>query len=98
MHLLLSDTTDVFHVDESGDSIQDVFSASVRTGQTELVQQYGRYYTLTIVRWLAEVFSKLSRSACDAHDVDAFFGVWEHLESFTVGDNYLKTRKIWPLS
>ncbi len=97
MHQCLSDSTYVFHVDESGHSIQDVFSASVRTGQTELVQQYGRYYTFTVVRWLAEVFLKLSRSACYVHDVDAFFGVWEYLESFTVGDNFLKTRKIWPL-
>jgi hypothetical protein len=49
------------------------------------------------VRWLAEVFSKLSRSACHAHDLDAFFAVWEHVESFTVGDNFLKTQEVWPL-
>jgi hypothetical protein len=49
------------------------------------------------VRWLAEVFSKLSRSACHAHDLDAFFGVWEQVESFTVGDNFLKTQEVWPL-
>src|SRR5262249_23318212 len=45
-------------------------SSSVRAGQTEVVQRFGRYYALTEVRWLAEVFSGL----CNRSNVDAFFG------------------------
>lgn len=78
--------------------MQDVLSASIRTGQTGIVQRFGRYYTLTLVRWLAEVFSDLSRTACYTHDVDAFFGAWEHLQTYTVEDSFLRTRKVWPLT
>jgi hypothetical protein len=77
--------------------MQDILSASIRTGQTGLVQRYGRYYALTVVRWLAELFSDLSRSACYTHHVDAFFGIWECFQTYTVDDSFLKTRKIWPL-
>jgi hypothetical protein len=88
----------VRHTTETGDPMQDVLSASIRTGQTEVVQRFGRYYTLRVVRWLAEVFSELSRTASYKHSIDAFFGVWEYLQSYTVEDSFLKTRKVWPLS
>jgi hypothetical protein len=83
---------------ETGDAMQDTLSASIRTGQTEIVQRYGRYYTLTVVRWLAEVFSRLCEEACYTHHVGAFFGVWEYFHTYTVDDRFLKQRKIWPLS
>ena len=94
---LMSPVSMVFYFDEEGDALQDVFSASVRTGQTEIVQCYGRYYTLLVVRWLSDVFSQLSRKACDDHNVDAFFGVWECFWTYLVDDKFLKNRKIWPL-
>lgn len=82
---------------ETGHPMQDVLSSSIRTGQTEIVQRFGRYYTLTVVRWLAEVFSELSRTASYTHNIDAFFGVWEYFQTYTVEDSFLKTRKVWPL-
>jgi hypothetical protein len=94
---VMSPVSMVLYFSESGDTMQDVLTASIRTGQTELVQRYGRYYALTVVRWLSEVFSELSRLACYTHNIDAFFGVWEYFQTFTVDDNFLKTRKNWPL-
>jgi hypothetical protein len=88
----------VLHVNETGDAMQDVQTSSINTGQTEFVQRYGRYYTLTIIRWLAEVFSELSSTACYKHNIDAFFGVDEYFQTYTVDDSFLKTRKIWPLN
>lgn len=87
----------VLHINEAGDAMQEVLSASIRTGQTEIVQRYGRYHTLTVVRWLCEAFSSLSRLACYEHGIDAFFGAWEYFQTYTVGDSFLKTRKVWPL-
>lgn len=95
---LISPFTRTLHINESGDAMQDVLSSSIRTGQTEIVQRCGRYYALKVVRWLAEVFSKLSNSACYTGNIDAFFGVWEYFDTYTVDDNFLKTRKIWPLN
>lgn len=94
---MLSKHAYVLYINEMGDAVQDVLSSSIRTGQTELVQQYGRYFALTVVRWLANLFSELSRSACYTHNVDAFFGIWEYFQTYTVDDKFLKTRRIWPL-
>lgn len=93
---LLSPISMVRHIDEEGGIMQDVLPASIRTAQTEIVQRNGRFYTLLVVRWLSDVFSKLSSKACDVHNVDAFFGVWEYFYTYQVDDKFLKTRKIWP--
>lgn len=83
---------------ETGEPSQDVLSSSIRTGQTDIVQRYGRYYALTVVRSFAGVFSDLSNLACYTYNLDAFFGVWEYFQTYTVPDSFLKTRKIWPLN
>jgi hypothetical protein len=95
---LMSPFTTALYINETGEAMQDVLSSSIRTGQTDIVQRFGRYYALTVIRWLAEVFSGLSRSACYTHNIDAFFGAWEYLQTYTVDDSFLKTRKIWPLN
>ncbi|RUT87465.1 MULTISPECIES: hypothetical protein [unclassified Mesorhizobium] len=88
----------VLYINEIGEAMQDVLTSSIRTGQTELVQRFGRYYALTVVRWLSEIFSDLSRSACYSHNVEAFSGAWEYFQTYTVDDSFLKTRKNWPLA
>jgi hypothetical protein len=95
---LMSPVSMVLQINEAGDAMQDALTASIRTGQTELVQRYGRYHALTVVRWLSEVFSELSRSAAHKHNVDAFYAVWEYFQTYTVEDAFLKTRKNWPLT
>jgi hypothetical protein len=72
----------VFQFSETGGAIHDVFSGSIRSGRTYVVQQFGRYYALTIVRWLADIFSKLASEACYAHKIDAFFGVEEFFRTY----------------
>ena len=87
----------VFQLSETGDAIHDVFSGSIRSGKTYVVQQFGRYYALTIVRWLADVFSELTSEACHTRGIDAFFGVEEFFTTYRLDDNLLKRYKIWPL-
>jgi hypothetical protein len=93
----MSGYTSVLYVNETGDAMQDLHSASARTGQTELVQKFGRYYTLTIVRWLSDLFSELSFIACYTNKMDALFGHREFFDAYTVDDSFPKNRKIWPL-
>jgi hypothetical protein len=95
--VLFSPMTTVMHINETGEAMQDVLTASIRTGQTDFVQRYGRYYALTVVRWLSDLFSSLSQLACDIHKVEAFYGVYEYFQTYTVADEFLKTRKKWPL-
>ena len=94
---MMGGISSVHFFDETGAPIQDVYSGSLRTGQTKVVQRWGRYYTLCTVRWLSDVFSQLTRKACYDHNIDACFGLWEHFWTYTVPDEFLRTRKVWPL-
>lgn len=97
MYDALSEIGMVLDDDESGDIIQDLPRAFLRTGQTEVVQKFGRFYTLAVVRWLSELLSQLGFQAYCTHQIEAFFGMWEFLDPYVVPDQYLKNRKVWPL-
>lgn len=88
----------VLHRNENGEIMQDMLSSSERTGQTKIVQKYGRFYTLQIVRWLSSVFIELSREGGYTHRIDTLFGHYEHFQTYALPDEFLKTRKIWPLT
>lgn len=96
-HVLGNDSI-TLHQIETGDIVQDIEALSLRTGQTKIVQKYGRYYTLLVIRWLSEVFSKLSQHACYQAKIPVFFGHSEYFDTFTVPDEFLKTRRTWPLT
>ena len=96
VHEFMTPSTMVLYNNESGVTMQDMRTASLHTGQTKIVQRFGRFYTLTIVRWLSELLSELARQACYTHQIDAFFGLWECLQTYTVPDEFLKKYKVWP--
>lgn len=93
---MISPFTMVIQTNECGHTIQDVESASIRTGQNAIVQKWGRYHSLVIARWLSTVLSELSHIACYTHNIDAFFGLNEYFYSYTVDDSFLETKKVWP--
>lgn len=95
---LIGDYSLVLHRSETGDVMQDVRTASARTGQTSVVQQYGRYYALRIIRWMSEIFCGLSRDGAYKVGMDVLFGHYEYFQTFTVEDKFLRTRKVWPLT
>lgn len=94
---MISPFTMVIQTNESGHTMQDVESASIRAGQNAIVQKWGRYHSLAIARWLSTVLSELSHTAFYTHGIDGFFGLNEYFYSYTVDDSFLKTRKVWPL-
>lgn len=94
---LMSPISMVRHTDENGRLMHDVMSASIRTGQTEIVQKFGRYYALTLARWFSDVLSEIAHIACYQYNAGGFFGINEYFYTYTVDDSFLKTRKIWPL-
>jgi hypothetical protein len=87
----------VWHTSEIGDPIRNVASGSTLSSQNCIVQQWARYYALTIVRWLADAFSKLATEGCYKHSVHALFGVEEYFRAYTLDDSSLRRYKIWPL-
>lgn len=86
----------VLFADETGSMMSDVSTASERTGQTKLAQKYGRFYTLSVVRWLSYIFSELVHEATYRKGIDSLFGHYEFFTTYTVGDNFLLKRKAWP--
>lgn len=87
---LLSPAT-VLYFNETGETMQDILSSSIRAQQTAIVQEYGRYYALTVVRWLADVFLHLS----DLTNSSAFFGMLDFFHIYIVDDKLLRTRRVW---
>lgn len=81
-------------VDEQGGVMSDVASASERTGQSQYAQRYGRFYTLSIVRWLSDVFRGLVHQAAG---IGALFGHDEFFNTYRNDNSFLLTRKHWPL-
>ena len=97
IHEIASPFVMIIQSNESSDTMHDVHTASRRTGQTKVVQRFGRFYALTVVRWLSELLSELAMQACYTHKIDSFLGLWEYLQTYTVPDDFLKRRKVWPL-
>lgn len=87
---LLSPAT-VLYFNETGETMQDILSSSIRAQQTAIVQEYGRYYALTVVRWLADVFLHLS----DLTNSSVFFGMLDFFHIYIVDDKLLRTRRVW---
>lgn len=94
---IIGHATMVLFTDESGNMMTDVTTASERTGQTKWAQKYGRFYTLSVVRWLSHVFYELTHDAGYIGGIDSLFGHYEFFQTYKVDDNFLLTRKVWPL-
>jgi hypothetical protein len=95
---MIGNASYVRHLDENDMMMTDIRTASERTGQTKWAQKYGRYYTLLIIRWLSNTFSELTRRAGYENDFTSLFGHYELFASYCTTDDFLLTRKIWPLT
>lgn len=82
---------------ETGSRIINVAEAFERTGQTKWAQKYGRYYSLSVVRWLSYIFEKLTYHTGYTPGYEVLFGHHEFFDGFVVDNTYLLNRKIWPL-
>jgi hypothetical protein len=94
---LLGECASVHYTTETREHLCDPELASRRTGQTQLVQKWSRYHSLNIVRWLSDVYHKLSQKAVYEQKLDAFWGSWEFFNTYLIGDDFMKSRKVWPL-
>lgn len=94
---MMGDISMVHFFDESGGIMDDVATSSERTGQTKWAQKYGRFYTLSIVRWLAEIFSCLTQTNGYSNGFEVLFGHYEFFNCYRVENTFLLNRKNWPL-
>ncbi len=95
---MIGHATFVLFTNETGQIMSDLAVASERTGQTKWAQKYGRFYTLSVVRWLSHIFYEMTHSAGYAPGLESIFGHYEFFQTYMVDDDFLLTRKIWPLT
>lgn len=87
----------VLNVNEQGAMMTDIATASERTEQTVWAQKYGRFYTLSVVRWLSDIFDQLVHEGAYGRKIDALLGHSEFFTTYRVPDSFLLSRKLWPL-
>jgi hypothetical protein len=89
--------TFVLHEGENGVGINDLGTFFARGGVTAVVQKYGRFYTLQIVRWLASILSDLSHYGGYEKRIEALAGLEEPFMIFRSDDRYLLGRKTYSI-
>jgi hypothetical protein len=97
INAMIGDITSVLYTNEAGAVMSDLTTASERTGQTEWAQKYGRFYTLSVVKWLAHIFDEMTHMTGYQQGFESLFGHYEFFQTYTVDDSFLMTRKVWPL-
>ena len=98
INAMIGDVTSVLHTNETGEIMSDVAVASERAGQTKWAQKYGRFYTLSVVRWLAHIFDEMTHTNGYKPGLESLFGHYEFFTTYIVDDDFLLTRKVWPLT
>jgi hypothetical protein len=71
----IEDHSLVGFTDEAGGSIDSVYAASQRTGETDVARKCVPFYVLEIARWLAFLISDLSREGAYYHRIKALLGL-----------------------
>lgn len=84
-----------FH--EDGSVVQDLEKVTMMRHERTVTQRWGRFYTLSHARWLAEIFDGMTATARAEGGVNYFFGHYERVQTLRVADDLLRTRKSWPL-
>jgi hypothetical protein len=97
MAAMLRDFTNVLHHTEEGVVINDIEQLMNGAGATRIVQQYGRLYTLQIIRWLAFLISDLSHTGAYERRIEPLLGLDERFIIFMNEDGYLRRRKTWSI-
>jgi hypothetical protein len=86
----------VMHHSETGEPLQSVFDASLRSSRTAFARPFERLYVLQIVRFLGSVLSELGYVA-QQKGIDGVPYLSEFFAIYRNDDKYLKSRKTWSI-
>lgn len=97
IHDVLSEHTMVLHHDEQEKKIDSIEAMMMQAKATSIVQKYGMFYTLQIVRWLAFLIAEISHRGAYQHRIEPLLGLDERFFIFMNTDDFLKGRKTWSI-
>ena len=86
------------HFHENDSVITDLAQLSFMTHEPEITQMWGRFHALTHAQWLGDVFTQPTREAGYTPGTEFMLGHYERLATLRVEDDFLRTRKNWPLT
>jgi hypothetical protein len=92
---MLADNTVVSFTHEAVSLIDSVYTASQRTGETEVVTKWAPLYVLQLARWLTFLIDDLAQKGAYVYRIGALLGLEEHFAIFMNEDVYLKSRRTW---
>lgn len=97
MEAAYGDHSMVVHTDEAGNSMNTVFAAVHRMGETDIARKWVPLYVLQLARWMALLIADLSHEGGYQRRIEALFGLDEHFALFRHNDRFLKSRKTWSI-
>lgn len=81
--------------DENKNILPDDSSIVVWLIKVRIVQKWGRYHTLSIVRWLSSVYTELLKDSSYHVHQKVFDESWNFFNDFVAEDSSLKRKEIW---
>lgn len=87
--------TTVTLYDETRERIPSILAAFMHSEQAGIVQKKSRYHSLTIVRWLAEIYKSLSITATHQAGQNGFWQSYEFFNCYIKCDRELNY-VVWP--
>lgn len=94
---ILGDKTVVIHSTETGEGINNLHTLFTHDRKTSVIQKYGQFYTLQIVRWLSSIMFELSHIGAYEKRMETLIGLDEPFSVFLNNDKYLRGRKAWSI-
>lgn len=93
-HAIGSGTNLVIY-DENKNILPDDSSIIIWLIKVRIVQKWARYHTLSIVRWISNVYTELLKNSSYHEHQKIFDESWNFFNDFMVEDSYLKRKEIW---
>jgi hypothetical protein len=94
---LFENNTRVHLYNEQNHKIDNIADLMLRSYTNRIVQKYGRFYTLQIIRWLSYLICHLSHIGAFENNIKSLSGLNERFHIFMNEDAYLKSRKAWSI-
>jgi hypothetical protein len=94
---LLDDVSGVLHHTEDEVIIDNIEALMLQGAATRIVQKFGPFYALQIVRWLAFLISDLADIGAYKERITPLFGLGEPFKFFRLEDSYLRQRRRWSI-
>ena len=91
----IGSSTNLVIYDENKNILPDDSSIFTWLIKVRIVQKWARYHTLSIVRWLSNIYMELLKNSSHHANQKIFDESWNFFSDFITEDSSLKRKEIW---